>query len=58
MLQLNTWTLETLNGAPRILDLDGNRMLRNSTADSYQIRVGYYGNMTCEAPGWNAYFAL
>lgn len=58
MLQSNTWALETLNGAPRILDLDGQRMLRNSTADSYQIRVGYYGQMSCEAPGFNAYFAI
>lgn len=58
MLQSNTWNLETLNGAPRILDLDGNRMLRSSTEDSYQIRIGYYGNMSCEAPGFNAYFQL
>lgn len=58
MLQLDTWAFETLNGAPRILDLDGNNLLRVSNSDSYQIRIGYYGNLTCEAPGFNAVAVL
>jgi hypothetical protein len=57
-LQLNTWKLETLKGAPRILNLDGLQMLRSATADAYEFRIGYYGNMTCEAPGWNAVATL
>lgn len=58
MLQLDTWTFESLGGAPKILNLDGQDMLRDATADAYIIRVGYYGNLTCEAPGWNAVFTL
>lgn len=58
MLQLDTWAFESLGGAPKILNLDGQDMLRDASADAYIIRVGYYGNLTCEAPGWNATFTL
>lgn len=58
MLQLDTWCLESLGAAPGILDDDGNRILRSATGDSYIVRVGYYANMTCVAPGWNAVFSI
>jgi hypothetical protein len=58
MLTTKTWSFETLKGAPRILNLDGNDMRASATADSYIFRIGYYGNLICEAPGWNAYFTL
>lgn len=35
---------------PWILDLDGNRMLRETSEDSYELRVGYYGQMMCYNP--------
>tara|TARA_R110000824_G_scaffold3277_4_gene15572 strand:- start:5529 stop:6767 length:1239 start_codon:yes stop_codon:yes gene_type:complete len=53
MLQLDTWSLNSLGAAPQILDADGNRMLRENAADAYEVRVGYYGNVGCVAPGWN-----
>ena len=58
MLQLDTWALESLGVAPGILDDDGNRILRDATTDSYIVRVGYFANMTCVAPGWNAVITL
>ncbi len=58
MLQMDTWCLESLGAAPGILDDDGNRILRAPTSDSYIVRVGYFANMTCCAPGWNAVFAV
>lgn len=58
MLTSKVWSFETLKGAPRILNLDGNDMRASATADSYIFRVGYYGNLICEAPGLNAYFLL
>lgn len=58
MLQMDTWSFESLGGAPRILNLDGQDMLRDATADAYIFRIGYYGNLVCEAPGWNATFTL
>jgi hypothetical protein len=53
MLQLDTWSLNTLGDAPMFLDLDNNRMLRESAADAYEVRLGYYGNIACNAPGYN-----
>jgi|CXWL01.1.fsa_nt_gi hypothetical protein len=58
MLQMDTWCFESLGAAPGILDDDGNRILRSATADSYIIRVGYFGNLTCVAPGFNANITL
>jgi hypothetical protein len=58
MLTSKVWSFETLKGAPRILNLDGNDMRASATADSYIFRIGYYGNLICEAPGFNAYFQL
>jgi hypothetical protein len=27
--------------------------LRVGTADALEIRIGYYANLICNAPGWN-----
>jgi hypothetical protein len=53
MLQLDTWTFHSLGQAPQLLDFDGLTIIRNPTADSYDVRVGFYGNLACTAPGWN-----
>ena len=58
LLQMDTWSLNSLGAAPHILDLDGNRMLRESSADAYEVRVGFYGNVGCTAPGYNSRVAL
>lgn len=59
LLQMDTWALETLGDAPQILKYgDGLEMLRVSNADAGEIRVGYYGNLRCNAPGWNAVVTL
>lgn len=52
-IQLNTWKFRTLEDFPMVLDLDDLRMLRVSTDDTYEIRVGYYGNVGCKAVGFN-----
>lgn len=58
MLQMDTWCFESLGAAPGILDDDGNQMRASTTSDSYIVRVGYYANLTCDAPGYNAYFTI
>lgn len=58
MLQMNTWKLYSLGDAPRILDTDGLRFLREAAADSVEVRVGYYAQLGCSAPGWNAHIAF
>ena len=57
-LQMDTWSLNSLGEAPQILDLDGNNMLRESSADAYEVRIGFYGNVACNAPGYNTRIAL
>jgi hypothetical protein len=58
LLQMDTWHLESLGEAPMILDFDGNTILRSATSDDYEVRIGYYANLTCEAPGWNSVISL
>lgn len=58
MLQLDTWKVYSLGKAPRILESDGMKMLRESAADSVEIRVGYYAQLGCDAPGWNVNLRL
>ena len=57
-LQLENWSLNSLGDAPQILDLDGNNMLREASADAYEVRIGFYGNVATTAPGWNCRIAL
>ena len=58
MLQMDTWSLNSLGMAPKILGHDGNRMLREANADAVEVRIGYYGELACAAPGWNCRITL
>jgi hypothetical protein len=58
MLQMDTWKLYSLGKAPKILDSDGLKMLRESNADAVEVRVGYYAQLGCVAPGWNVRISL
>jgi len=58
LLQKDTWVLATLGDAPQFLDLDSLRMLRDAGSDAYEVRLGYYGQVGCYAPGWNCRIAL
>jgi hypothetical protein len=58
MLTMKYWKLYSLNKAPRILDTDGLKMLRESSADAVEVRVGYYAQLGCRAPGANANISL
>lgn len=58
MLQLDMWKLYSLGKAPRILDSDGLKLLRESSADAVEVRVGYYAQLGCRAPGFNARVTL
>lgn len=54
LLQLDVWKLYSLGKAPRILDTDGLKMLREASADAVEVRIGYYAQLGCRAPGFNA----
>lgn len=58
MLQMNTWKLYSLGKAPSISDTDGLKMLRNPSSDSVQVRVSYYAQLGCVAPGYNCNIKL
>lgn len=58
MLQMNTWEFVSMGGAPKIINLDGNKMLRQSNADAYEVRIVTRGNLSCAAPGYNAVVTL
>jgi hypothetical protein len=58
MLQMDTWKMYSLGMAPKILMTDGLRFLRENNADAVEVRAGYYAQLGCTAPGWNATIAL
>jgi len=54
-LTTDTWKLRTLGKAPHILTygMEGLEGLRVGNADALEIRIAYYGNVICSAPGYN-----
>ena len=58
LLTMDTWSFESAGEAPGILEEDGNMILRSANLDQYEVRIGYYGNLICEAPGLNVYGTL
>jgi hypothetical protein len=59
-LTMDTWKLRTLGKAPHILTygMEGLEGLRVGNADALEIRIAYYGNVICSAPGYNMVIAL
>jgi hypothetical protein len=57
-LTMESWALYSLKEPIRILDLDGNKILRTSDADAVELRVGGYFQLGCDAPGHNAVITL
>lgn len=60
VLTTETWKLRTLGKAPHILTygMEGLEGLRVGNADALEIRIAYYGNVICSAPGYNMYVKL
>lgn len=60
LLQMDTLKLRSLGKAPHILTygLEGLEGLRVGNSDALEIRIGYYGNLICCAPGWNCVVQL
>jgi hypothetical protein len=60
LLQMDTWKLRSLGKVPHILTygLEGLEGLRIGNADALEIRIGFYGNLICNAPGWNCVVTL
>jgi hypothetical protein len=55
-LTLDKWALYSLDMAPHIFDRDTDQqMLRETTADSYEVRAGAYSVLGCKAIGMNGF---
>jgi hypothetical protein len=54
-LTTDTWKFRSLGKAPHILTygMEGLEGLRVGNADALEIRIAYYGNVICSAPGYN-----
>lgn len=59
-LTMDSFKLRTLGKAPHILTygMEGLEGLRVGNADALEIRIAYYGNLICSAPGYNMVVAL
>lgn len=60
LLQMDVWKLRSLGKAPHVLTygLEGLEGIRVGTSDALEIRIGYYANLVCSAPGWNCIVQL
>lgn len=60
LLSMDNWKLRSLGKVPHVLTygLEGLEGIRVGTADALEIRIGFYGNLICNAPGWNAVVTL
>lgn len=58
LLEMKTWALYSARKAPHVLDLDGLQIRANPTADTWEMRVGMFGNLGCNAPGHNCVVQL
>lgn len=58
LVQMDVWKLYSMGMAPKILDSDGMKMLRESSADSVEVRCGYYAQLGSRAPGFNCRVTL
>ena len=54
LLTMSTWGLYSLKEPVMILDLDGNKVLREGSADAYEVRCASFSQMGCDHPGANA----
>lgn len=60
LLTMSTWKMRSLGKVPHILTygMEGLEGLRVGNADALEVRIGYYGNLICSAPGFNAVVQL
>lgn len=60
ILTRSTWKLRSVGKIPHVLryGMEGLEGIRVANADALEIRIGYYGNLTCSAPAWNCVVQL
>ena len=53
-LNMRTCKLYSLEKCPQVLDLDGNKLSREASADRWEARIAYFAQLGFTAPGWNS----
>jgi hypothetical protein len=53
-LDMRHWKLHSLEKCPQMLDLDGNKLSREASADRWEGRIAYFAQLANSAPGYNA----
>lgn len=52
-LTMKSWKFHSLEKAPMVIEADDQKLLRDSTADSFEGRMAYYAQLACDIPGHN-----
>ena len=50
LLEMDSFALESIGPAPQMLNYDGPNFLRVANDDAYEVRFGFYGNISCNKP--------
>lgn len=50
LLDMDSFALESIGPAPQMLNYDGPNFLRVANDDAYEVRFGFYGNISCNKP--------
>lgn len=58
LLTMSTWELASLGPLVKMLQADGQKLLRQSSADAYEVRIGSYAQLGCKAPAFNGVVTL
>lgn len=58
LLQMDTWELHHLDGLPHIVMDDGQSAVRGANYDGIEMRIRYWAELVCTAPGRNGRFAI
>jgi len=58
LIDKGTWKIISHGPIPDLHDDDGVRMLRDATADSFEVRASYYANTACADPSSNGLITL
>lgn len=58
LLKKDSWMIETVGDMVRLLDEDGLKIMRQASADGYDLRIKCRGNMWCKEPGANAVITI
>ncbi len=58
MLQKNTWKLLHMDPFPHIVKDDGLMAIRQTSADGIEVRLRYWAQLACYAPGFNGVFSI